>query len=268
MQFVMEEHMSKWILLIALAPAAAWACPKFFQPFNVPNTAFEKTNITFTENEFGPQIDGLKFKTNGKEAVGIFYGGRKKTWCAVLKDKKEGTSLDCGFLSMNKAGEVGSGNMIWVHDTKSKSAKPHAFAVHTDPSTITIYSLDPKKTVNKKDPMAAVDTTKPEIVLKGWVEVSGSEATAKMDVTVWDVTANKSLGKATHAVQGTWHEASAQISRPQIREAGPPPPIKPLTAFNLVGSHYHGPARCGFGEIAKYEAPADEGKDRIPAKSN
>lgn len=260
--------MIKWILFCSLLPAAAWACPKFFQPFNVPGTAFEKTNITFTENEFGPQIDGLKFKTNGKEAVGIFFGGRKKTWCAVLRDKKEGTSLDCGFLSMSKAGEAGSGNMIWVSDAKAKGGKPQAFALHTDAATITIYALDPKKKLNPKDPMAAVDGTKPEIVLKGAVDVDGKEATARMDVLLWDVAANRSLGKASHAVTGAWHEASAQISRPQIREAGPPPPIKPLTAFNLIGSDYHGPARCGFGEVGKYEAPANEGKDRLPARTN
>lgn len=258
--------MLKWIALL-LAPTA-WACPKFFQPFNAPGTAFEKTNITFNENEFGPQIDGLKFKTNGKEATGVFFGGRKKTWCAVLKDKKEGTTLDCGFLALNRAGEVGSGNIIWVQDAKAKKGKPQAFALRTDATTMTIYTIDTHKKFNPKEPMAAVDPTKAEIVLKGAVEVADNEAIAKLDVILWDVTGNRSLGRAAHAVTGTWHESSAQISRPQIRDAGPPPPIKPLTAFNLNGSSYLAPARCGFGEVSKYEAPANEGRDRIPAESN
>lgn len=256
----------KWILLFAGLPAMA--CPKFFQPFNVPGTAVESAQLTFTENEFGPQLDGLKFKTNGKEAVGIFYGGRKKTWCAVLRDKKEGTSLDCGFLKAAQAGVPGSGNIIWVWDAKDKKGKSNAIAIHTDDATVTVYSLDPAKKFDKKNPMAAVDPTRPELILKGAVDVAGTEATAKMDVIAWDVAANKSLGKATHSVVGAWQAASAQITRPQVREAGPPPPVKPLTAFNLIGSAYSGPLRCGFGEVSKYEAPANEGQDRIPAKSN
>src|SRR6185295_14400290 len=109
----MEARMKKWILLAVLIPAASWACPKFFQPFNVPGTALEKSTLTFTENEFGPQLDGFKFKANGKDVVGVFYGGRKKVWCAVLHDKKEGTGLDCSILNTSKAGENGSGNVIW-----------------------------------------------------------------------------------------------------------------------------------------------------------
>lgn len=261
--------MTKWILAAAMMPALGWACPKFFQPFNVPGTPFEKTNITFTENEFGPQLDGLKFKANGKDVVGVFYGGRKKTWCAVLRDKKEGTSLDCSILNNANAGMSGHGNVIWVSDTKSKAAKAPAIAVHTDDNTLTIYTLDPKKAWKPKEFMSAVDTTKPEIIIKGWVDVNDkNEATAKMDVILWDVAANHSTGKATHSVTGAWQAASAQITRAAIRENGPPPPIKPLTAFNLAGSRYTGPDRCGFGEISTYSAPADEGKDRIPAKSN
>ena len=121
--------MVKWILLLAI-PAVGWACPKFFQPFNVPGSAVEKANLTFTENEFGPQLDGLKFKVNGKDAVGVFFGGRKKVWCAVLHDKKEGTGLDCSLLNNNKAGVLGSGNLIWVTDAKDKTAKPSAFALN------------------------------------------------------------------------------------------------------------------------------------------
>ncbi len=260
--------MVKWILLF-LIPTSGWACPKFFQPFTVPGTAVEKAQLTFTENEFGPQLDGLKFKVNGKDVAGVFFGGRKKVWCAVLHDKKEGTGLDCSVLNSAKAGENGSGNMIWVTGTKDKGTKQNAFAVHTDDHTMTIYSVDNKKKFNKKDPMAAVDTTKPEIVVKGFVDVNDKNlASAKMEVIAWDVAGNKSLGKAAHVVEGTFQTASAQITRPQIREGGPPPPIKPLTPFNLVGSAYTGPARCGFGEISAYTPPADDGADRVPAKSN
>jgi hypothetical protein len=258
-------------LLLALTFAAptAFACAKFFHPFNVAGTPFEKSAITFSENEFGPQLDGWKFKANGKEAVGVFFGGRKKTWCAVVQDKKEGTGLDCNFLHHAKAGHAGSGNMIWVYDAKSKNAKPKAFALHGDEHTLTIYTLDPAKPVKNKDPMAAVDTTKPEIILKGWIDVNDkNEARAKMEVIAWDVTANKSAGRAVHVVEGLYSADNAMIKRPQVREGGPPPPIKPLTAFNLVGSHYTAPERCGFGEVGKYEAPADEGQTRVPAKSN
>lgn len=254
---------------LLLAAPAALACAKHFQPFNVGGTPFEKSTITFSENEFGPQIDGWKFKVGDKYAIGAFYGGRKKTWCAVVQDKKEGTGLDCGFFHHNQAGVNGSGNVIWVMDGKDKAAKPQAFALHSDEKTLTIYTLDPAKPFNKKDPMAAVDGTKPEVVLKGWLDVNEkNEAVSKTEVIVWDVAANKSAGRAIHTVEGTYTPENAMIKRVQVREGGNPPPIKPLTAFNLVGSLYTGPEKCGFGEVGKYKAPKDEGHTRVPAKTN
>jgi hypothetical protein len=253
--------------LILLTGASSFACPKFFQPFLVPNTAFEKTPMVFTENEFGPQIDGLNFHVGGKTAVGVFYGGRKKQWCAVLKDKKEGTSLDCQFFNQDKAGTAG-GPLITVSAPGKAPTKPVAFALHTEGEAFTIFTIDPSKPLNKKDPMTSVDSSKAEIVLRGRVDVNnGSSATASLDVTVWDVATNKSLGKASHSVKGQFASASAQISRHEIRQNGPPPPIKPLQPLNLAGQMYVAPLECGFGAVSAYTAPADEGKDRIPAES-
>lgn len=150
-------------------------------------TPFEGASITFTENEFGPQLDGLTFAINGKEAVGIFFGGRKKQWCAVIKDSKEGTNLDCGFL--NKGGEIS----VWV------TGKPElkASAVHATDRTLKISWTDSSK----------------QLVLKGNIEVNATTrvATAKLEVGVWD--GDKAVTTASHHVDGIYLSASAQIKR-------------------------------------------------------
>lgn len=154
---------------------------------NVVGTPFENAKITFNENEFGPQLDGLTFAINGREAVGVFFGGRKKRWCAVTKDAKEGTSLDCGFL--NKGGEIS----VWVTGKPELKAK----AIHANDRTLQIQFADHSK----------------QIVLKGSIEVEAATrvATAKLEVHV--VEAEKVLTTASHTVGGVYLSASAQIKR-------------------------------------------------------
>lgn len=153
----------------------------------VAGTPFENAQITFNENEFGPQLDGLTFAINGREAVGVFFGGRKKRWCAVTKDAKEGTSLDCGFL--NKGGEI----QVWVTGKPELKAK----AIHANDRTLKIEFADHPK----------------QIVLKGSIEVEAATrvATAKLEVNV--VEADQIVTTASHTVGGVYLSASAQIKR-------------------------------------------------------
>lgn len=175
---------------LALILTAAISFPAFSAQggaVNVAGTPFEGAKITFNENEFGPQLDGLTFAINGKEAVGVFFGGRKKQWCAVTKDAKEGTSLDCGFL--NRGGEI----TVWVTGKPDVKAK----AVHANDRTLKIQFTEHPK----------------EIVLKGSIEVEAATrvATAKLEVSVWE--ADKSVASASHTVGGLYLSASAQIKR-------------------------------------------------------
>ncbi len=173
-------------LILALAVVMAAPASAGSQQVNVSGTPFEGSNVTFNENEFGPQLDGLTFSVNGKEAVGIFFGGRKKQWCAVIKDAKEGTSLDCGFL--NKGGEIS----VWP------SAKPEKKAIATlSDRTLKIHWADHPR----------------QIVLKGSIEVDAASrvATAKLEVNLWE--ADKSIASASHTVGGIYISSSAQIRR-------------------------------------------------------
>ncbi len=175
---------------LILIMTAALSLPAFSAQggaVNVAGTPFEGAKISFNENEFGPQLDGLTFAINGKEAVGVFFGGRKKQWCAVTKDAKEGTSLDCGFL--NKGGEIA----VWVTGKPSVKAK----AVHANDRTLKIEFADLSK----------------HIILKGSIEVEAATrvATARLEVSVFEV--DKVLAAASHTVGGIYLSASAQIKR-------------------------------------------------------
>lgn len=176
--------MKNLILVIAVVLAA----PAFAgtQPVNVSGTPFEGSILTFTENEFGPQLDGLTFAVNGKEAVGIFFGGRKKQWCAVIKDEKEGTGLDCGFL--NKGGDI----TAWVTGKPEKKA-----VVQLSERTVKLSWADSPRYIQ----------------LKGSIEVDAASrvATARLEVSTWE--SEKSVHASSHTVGGIYISASAQIRR-------------------------------------------------------
>ncbi|MGE4133537.1 MAG: hypothetical protein AB7F86_18015 [Bdellovibrionales bacterium] len=237
-------------LVLLLTSWSAFACPKFFHPIDPTGTAFAGTPIKFNENEWGPQLDGLKFKVEGKETTSIFYSSTKKRWCGVVKMAGEvGGTFDCNFLHTNKAGILGSGQMIEV---SAPSGKVLGYAIHTDnQGTLTIFSIDPSKSLDPKSPSRSVDRKQAQLVLSPKVDVGqGNERTVGLEVSTYDVIHDQTMGRATHSITGELRP-SGELVRRVVREAGPPAPKSPLETISLAGSDYQGPSRCGFGTVGK-----------------
>ncbi len=236
------------LMLVVLSLNPAWACLKHFQSFKLSQTALEGLQVKFNENEFGPQLDGIKFISGRRTATAIFFHAKKKEWCGVSRDSKEGLKFDCGFFKTGVTRVAGA------------NSNSHAYASIDDDHVMTIHSLtkwDPR------DPEDNLDPEKLKIVILPKVEV-GETTTSELEVRAVDPQKDMILGRAIHTVAGDLRP-TGEIVRATPRSGDSPKIKEPLETFSLVGSFYEGPSQCGPGSISEYK-PAPANTKRMPAQ--